>query len=225
MKPYFVKTPSLISFLFRNQIWSFPSKNKDLYLTFDDGPTPEITDYVLDLLTQFNAKATFFCIGKNIENHPTIFNRIMEQGHAVGNHTYEHLKGWKTLDKKYLASISRTENIINKLKKTSPDYPINCLNSKLFRPPYGKVKKSQIKSLVKSNYKLIMWTVLSADFDPAIDADQCFNNVVRNARNGSIIIFHDSIKSFKTLKHALPKVLKYYTERGYNFKIIDSERT
>ncbi len=213
MNAYFVKTPNLIPVIYRNQIWSFSSKQKNIYLTFDDGPTPKITDWVLDILHQYNANATFFCIGKNIEAHPSIFRRIIDDGHAIGNHTYNHFNGWKTSTKEYLNSVLKTEKLIQNLKPQTSNL--------LFRPPYGKIKKAQTRSLIENKYTIIMWTVLSADFDMTIDADECLNNVIKNVENGSVIVFHDSVKAFDKLQVVLPKVLEHYSKKGYAFKRID----
>ena len=217
MNSYLVKTPNLISKLYRNQVWCFSPKEKNIYLTFDDGPTPEITDWVLDTLGQYNAKATFFCIGQNIEQNSDIFKRIYSNGHAIGNHTYEHLNGWKTSNNDYLNSVLKTEEIINK-------YFISD-KKKLFRPPYGKIKRTQTKSLVKNNYNIIMWTVLSADFDHNIDENKCLDNVIKSAENGSIIVFHDSEKAFDKLKVILPKALAYFSSIGYRFNSIEESTT
>ncbi len=216
MKSYLAKTPNLIPKLFQSQIWSFSSKEKSIYLTFDDGPTPEITNWVLDTLKKYNAKATFFCIGKNIEQHPEIFQQITEQGHAIGNHTYNHEKGWKTSNNVYLNSILKTEKTIGGFQ-TSPQ---GTRNPKLFRPPYGKIKPSQTKSLLKNNYKIVMWSVLSGDFDSEITPEKCLTNVLKNTEKGSVIVFHDSIKAFDKLQIVLPKVLEYYREKGYAFNKI-----
>jgi peptidoglycan/xylan/chitin deacetylase (PgdA/CDA1 family) len=212
MKPYFVKTPSFVPVLYQHQIWSFSSKQKNIYITFDDGPTPKITDWVLDTLQRYNASATFFCIGKNIEIHPTIFMRIIDDGHAIGNHTYNHLNGWKTSNENYLDSILKTEKLIEK-------YQIS--NHKLFRPPYGKIKKVQSKLLIENEYTIIMWSILSADFDMTIDADKCLDNVIKNVKNGSVIVFHDSEKTFEKLKVVLPKVLEHFSKKGFSFKRIE----
>jgi len=212
MKPYFVKTPSLVPILYQDQIWSFSSKHKNIYLTFDDGPTPQISDWVLDTLQQYNASATFFCIGKNIEAHPTIFKRIIDDGHAIGNHTYNHLNGWKTSKEDYFDSVLKTEKLIEKHQIT---------NRKLFRPPYGKIKKSQSKLLIKNKYAVVMWSILSADFDMNIDADKCLENVIKNVEKGSVIVFHDSVKAFEKLQIVLPKVLRHFNKKGYTFNRIE----
>ena len=214
MNSYFTKTPNWIRYLYSNQVWSLPNTHKEIYLTFDDGPTPEITDWVLNTLEKYKAKATFFCIGKNIDKHPKIFKKVIKSGHAVGNHTNNHENGWKTNSKAYLNSVLKTEKIINTLNP-KPNNP------KLFRPPYGKIKKSQTKALIEHNYKVIMWSVLSWDFDNAVDAELCFNNVINNTKSGDVIVFHDSVKAFKKLNVVLPKILEYYSKKGFKFKAIN----
>lgn len=216
MKPYFVKTPNFIPKLFSSQIWSFSSKQKSIYLTFDDGPTPKITDWILNTLQQYNAQATFFCIGKNIEEYPPIFNKILQKGHSIGNHTYSHLNGWKISNKDYIENILKAERLMNAECRVQN----KTLNSKLFRPPYGKIKPSQTKSLQKLGYNIIMWSVLSADFDNEISANKCFDNVVNNTENGTIIVFHDSVKAYNKLKIVLPKVLDYFSKKRYDFRKI-----
>jgi len=214
MKPYLIKTPILLKFLFRNWVWRLSSKEKVLYLTFDDGPTPEITEWTLNELKKYEAKATFFCIGKNIGEHPEIFQKIIEENHAVGNHTNNHLNGWKTKTATYLQNIKDAE----KYFEENPKSKIG--NIKLFRPPYGRLSFSQSKKIRKMGYKIIMWDVLSADFDPKISNEKCLENVIRNIQNGSIIVFHDSVKASEKLKFVLPKVLEYYSYIGFDFKSI-----
>ena len=207
MKTYFIKTPSLIKLFFNNWVWSFSSKEKILYLTFDDGPTPEITNWTLNQLQTYNAKATFFCIGKNAVNHPEIYQNIIAGEHSIGNHTNNHLNGYKTNTTEYLNNISLCEK---NLAKTAT----------LFRPPYGKLKLSQAKKLRKKGYKIIMWDVLSADFDTSITPKDCLKNVIGNVKNGSIIVFHDSVKAQEKLKFVLPKILEFYSDKGYRFNAI-----
>lgn len=214
MKPYFIKTSSVLKFIFRNWVWSYASKEKVLYLTFDDGPTPEITEWTLNELAKYEAKATFFCLGKNIAEQPEIFQKIIEKKHFVGNHTNNHLNGWKTNTEDYLQNIEDAEKYFEKYLK------LNTQQLKLFRPPYGKITLSQSKKIRKNGYKIVMWDVLSADFDATISNEKCLENVIRNIQNGSIIVFHDSIKSTEKLRFVLPKVLEYYSYHGFNFKSI-----
>ena len=210
MKLYLTKTPLIIQKNFKNCKWRFFTLEKEIYLTFDDGPTPEITNWTLDILKKYNAKATFFCIGKNIVNHPEIYQQIIEANHAIGNHTHNHFNGWKYSAKAYIDNVVLCDNIISKEGE----------NSKLFRPPYGKIKKNQAKKLRDLGKKIIMWDVLSADFDTSISNQKCLENVLKNAINGSIVVFHDSVKAAEKLKYVLPKVLEYYSEKGFVFKAI-----
>ena len=214
MKLYLTKTPRFVQLLLSNIIWCFDKNKKEIYLTFDDGPTPNVTDWVLDELAKYNAKATFFCIGKNIEKHPKIFLKTIENGHSIGNHTHNHLNGLET------DNISYFKNTL-KCEKTIQQFNDLTIQQKLFRPPYGKIKPNQIKFLKNKNYKIVLWDVLSADFDANINQDNCLQNVLKNTKNGSIIVFHDSFKAFNKLKYVLPNILKYYSDRGFAFKKIE----
>ena len=203
---YFVKTPWWLKRLYGNRTWNFSSSKKIIYLTFDDGPHDTATTFVLDELKKFNAKATFFCIGKNVAAYPGIYERILAEGHRTGNHTHNHLNGKKTDDKTYFNNILEAAKYID---------------SDLFRPPYGRMTEFQSDNLIRSlHYKVIMWDVLSADFDPDISSEKCLRNVTRNAGPGSIVIFHDSEKAMERMSYALPKVLNYFTEKGYLFQAI-----
>lgn len=215
MKAYWVKTHRIIKKLFSNYIWDIPNHENKIYLTFDDGPTLEITQWVLNQLDQYNAKATFFCIGKNIVAYPRIFDQVIEKGHGIGNHTHNHLNGWKTTTDEYLENIETCEATISILNSK-----ISILKSKIFRPPYGKIKAAQAKKLRQQGYKIIMWDVLSADFDQSISKEECLNNVLSSTKSGSVIVFHDSLKAFKNLEYTLPKVLQYLTENNFSFGII-----
>ena len=215
MKSYFIKTPSIFNFIFSKWVWRLSSKENVLYLTFDDGPTPEITEWALNELKKHDAKATFFCIGKNIAEHPDIFQKIIEENHAVGNHTNNHLNGWKIKTETYLQNVEDAEKYFEENRKSE------IVNQKLFRPPYGKLTISQSKNIRKKGYKIIMWDVLSADYDPNISNEKCLENVIRNIQNGSIVVFHDSVKASEKLKFVLPKVLEYYSYQGYNFRSIE----
>ncbi|MCF7567455.1 polysaccharide deacetylase family protein [Sabulilitoribacter arenilitoris] len=213
-----VKTPLLVKRMFPNYIWDIPTTNKTIYLTFDDGPTPEITNWTLNVLKQYDAKASFFCIGNNIEEHPRIFQDILNGGHVIGNHTHNHIKGWKTKTKDYLNNISEAQNVINSQITNSKNSELRTQNSELFRPPYGQIKPKQGKKLIELGYKIIMWNVLSFDWDAKVSPKNCLNNVISKTTNGSIIVFHDSIKASKNMKYALPKVLEYFSGKGYRFE-------
>lgn len=208
-----IKTHLIIKKIFSNYVWSISTSEKKVFLTFDDGPIPEITDWVLNQLKVYNAKATFFCIGNNIEKHPEVFNKLLEEGHAIGNHTFNHVKGWNTLNKTYFKEVEMCEVEIQKS-------PIVNLKSKLFRPPYGKIKPSQSRILRKLGYKIIMWDILSADYKKEISKEKCLENVLKNVESGSIIVFHDSIKAFQNLEYVLPKTLQYLSENGYECDVI-----
>jgi len=210
-----VTTHKITKSLFPNLVWDIPTKEKVIYLTFDDGPTPIITDWTLDVLKKHNAKATFFCIGKNIKAYPTIFNRIVSEGHSIGNHTYNHLKGWKTSTKEYIEDVTKTKLIIDSQIQNS-EFRIQ----NFFRPPYGKIKPKQTKELINLGYKIIMWKVLSIDWDASVSNIKCLENVIGNASYGDIIVFHDSLKAAKNMQYALPKVLEHFSEKGVEFKRI-----
>jgi peptidoglycan/xylan/chitin deacetylase (PgdA/CDA1 family) len=209
-----IKTNWIIKKIFSNYVWNIRNTENKIYLTFDDGPIPEITDWVLEELKKHKVKATFFCIGDNICKHPALFNKVISEGHAIGNHTFNHLNGWKTKTEIYLDNFEQCEKIIQQSA-------IKNLNAKIFRPPYGKIKRSQAKSIRQLGYKIIMWDVLSADFDSALSKEKCLENVLSNVESGSIIVFHDSIKAFKNLEYVLPKALTYLKERDYVFEVIE----
>ena len=214
------KTPGFVKTLFPNFVWNINTDRKELYLTFDDGPTPEITKWVLQTLDDFNAKATFFCIGNNIEKHPDIFQHIINEGHTVGNHTYNHLKGWKHKTKDYVKDILNTEDLIRVQIENLSFEKENSSPVNLFRPPYGKFKNNQSKAVLELGYKIILWDVLSYDWDKSVSETTCLNNVTSATKEGSIIVFHDSVKASRNLQYALPRVLKYYSEKGFVFKCL-----
>lgn len=201
---YLIKAPWLLQKLYSSCTWKIDTDEKILYLTFDDGPDPEATPFVLEQLEKFNAKATFFCIGENVKKYPEVYQQILQAGHSIGNHTYNHLNGWKTPDEKYFQNILKATEVIN---------------SKLFRPPFGRITKFQLKMVsgLRLQLKTIMWHVISADFDTSISPDQCYLNVINNAEKGSIVVFHDSQKAFPNMSASLPKVLTYYKEKNYEF--------
>ncbi|PVW14360.1 polysaccharide deacetylase family protein [Marixanthomonas spongiae] len=207
--------PKLVQRLFPERIWALPNKDNKIYLTFDDGPIPEVTPWVLDTLKEYNAKATFFCIGDNVKKHPEIFQRIISEGHQVGNHTFNHLNGWKTSTQSYIENVSLFET---ELQAQNSRHSYLVPRTSLFRPPYGKITSKQASLLQQQGYKIVMWSVLSYDYDASVSEDQCFQNVAQNLKPGSIVVFHDSLKAQKNLRYVLPKVLEYYKKMDYNFK-------
>ncbi|HET8855752.1 MAG TPA: polysaccharide deacetylase family protein [Salinimicrobium sp.] len=214
------KIPKFIDRIFPHRTWRLPENERQVFLTFDDGPTPGITPWVLDQLKRFNATGTFFCVGNNIGRYPEIFHRIIAEGHSVGNHTFDHINGWKTDSEEYLQNVLKAQKIINRI---APDDQIQEVKLKLFRPPYGRLKGKQEKLLIRENYRIIMWNVLSMDFRSSITGQQCFENVADHVGPGSIIVFHDSIKAEKNLKFSLTKTLEFLTQEGYVIKGIGSE--
>jgi peptidoglycan/xylan/chitin deacetylase (PgdA/CDA1 family) len=201
---YLVKSPLLLKWYYPSLVWNKSRSEKAIYLTFDDGPIPVVTDFVLNTLKNFGCKATFFCIGDNIIKYPDIFEQVKNDGHAIGNHTYNHLKGWKTDDDAYIRNIQDCQELTG---------------TSLFRPPYGRIKKSQIKALksVNPQLQIVMWDVLSGDFDTELAPEKCLENVIRNTQNGSVIVFHDSVKAFDRLYFALPAAIEYLLKKGYHF--------
>ncbi len=204
---YLVRTPWILKKVYSSYFWNINTQDKIIYLTFDDGPHPTITNFVLDTLKFYNAKATFFCIGKNVELYPSTYSKIIEQGHSVGNHTQNHLNGWKTLDENYL------NNIEEAAKK---------IDSKLFRPPYGRITRFQANLLMEAKYNIIMWDVLSGDFDISLSKEKCSEDVILATQPGSIVVFHDSEKAMPRLEYALPKMLNFFNNKGYKFDAINT---
>ena len=197
-----IKTPTLIQFFFPSLLWSKKRDKKILYLTFDDGPYNMLSPFILDELKKYKAKATFFYLGSKAEKYPQLIKRCKDENHKIGNHTYSHPNGWKTKNSRYYQDIEKA----NKL-----------LNSNLFRPPYGRIKPSQINHL-KKYYKIIMWDILSWDFDKKTSAEECYNNIIKNTKSGSIIVLHENEKSAKTVKEVLPKILSYFSSQGFKFE-------
>jgi len=202
---YFIKTPTWLQRLFPRYTWRVPTREKVLYLTFDDGPIPEVTPSVLAILRRYKAKATFFCVGDNVNKHPEVFEQVLTEGHTIGNHTFHHLNGWATRAEDYLQNISACAERVR---------------SRLFRPPYGKIKPQQAEWLFKNEYKIVMWDVLSGDFDTQITGERCLQNIINHAAEGSVVVFHDSQKAADRVLYALPRVLEHYAAQGYRFAAI-----
>lgn len=204
---YLVKTPWWLIKMYSSALtWKIPAERNEIFLTFDDGPHPTITPFVLDCLAQYNAKATFFCLGKNVQLYPEVFRQLLDEGHRIGNHTHNHVNGWKTADSEYFENIMLAKKYID---------------SNLFRPPYGKITRFQIQQL-QPVFKIIMWDVLSGDFDINLSPQKCLQNAVSNTRAGSVIVFHDSEKAFPRLKYVLPEALSFFSGKGYEMKGIEA---
>lgn len=205
---YLIKTPHFVRNLFPNYTWKIPTNEKRLFLTFDDGPIPEVTPWVLEQLAQYNAKATFFCVGENITKYPEVFNMVRDNGHSIGNHTFNHLNGWAHDNIPYFHNVRNGASLTN---------------SVLFRPPYGRLKPKQAQFLQR-HYRVVMWDVLSGDFDRNITGTQCFQNVAQHAEPGSIVVFHDSIKAMDRLQYALPRVLEHFSSLGFRFDALNERK-
>lgn len=205
MKPYFIKTSKIISnVVYPSLHWKVPATGKELYITFDDGPSPGVTEQVLTILKRYDAQATFFLIADKVKAYPELFQQLKAEGHATGNHTFHHLKGWKTPDDEYFQDIREADLLID---------------SPLFRPPYGKISRPQLQRL-KEKYRIIMWDLLSGDFDQKLSPESCYANISQKASPGSIIVFHDSEKAAPRMLYALPRFLEEYKEQGYAFRKI-----
>lgn len=198
----FFSIPWIVSVLYKNLIWKIPATKKVIYLTFDDGPVPETTEWILNELSKFNVGATFFCVGENVQKYPNLVTLIKEKGHSLGNHTFNHKNGKKTSTHQYLANIRKCAEVID---------------SRLFRPPYGKLTLQQTRGILRNNFKIIMWSLLSYDFDQTVNPEKIFRRITRRTRPGKIVVFHDNIKALSNLKAILPRYLDYCTQEGYKF--------
>lgn len=196
-----VRPPQLLRHIFKDSLWRMDKADPVIYLTFDDGPIPELTTWILDILKKHNIHATFFCVGENISKNPDIFERIVKEGHQVGNHTYNHIKGWKVSTTAYNENIEKCHVLTQ---------------STLFRPPYGRIKKSQF-NLIKKKYRVVFWDVLSYDYDKLTSPKKCLDNCLKHTRNGSIVVFHDNIKASENLKFALPHYIEHFLKLNYKF--------
>ncbi|MFC3196895.1 polysaccharide deacetylase family protein [Parapedobacter deserti] len=199
---YTVRSPLVLRWLYPTLTWHRNREEKQIYLTFDDGPIPDVTPFVINTLESYNIKATFFCVGENIKKHPDLFDRLIKNGHRIGNHTHNHLNGWKTPDEKYLENVARCQQLAH---------------TDLFRPPYGRGSRSQYAKLRKAGYTIVMWDVLSGDFDTGLHPEKCLANVLNYTQNGSIVVFHDNIKAVPRLTYALPRAIEHWLAEGYAF--------
>lgn len=207
------RVPFFLPWLFPNLVWRINTTEKELFLTFDDGPVPGPTEFVLHTLRKFNCKATFFCIGDNIRKHPEIFQKVVSEGHAIGNHTFNHISGWATSVDEYLKNIEQCASSIR-------NSGLNTQDSRLFRPPYGRITPNQVRSL--PDYKIIMWDVLTIDYNKNVSPESCLKNSIRVTRPGSVIVFHDSVKAERNMMYALPRYIEHFLEQGYSFKLLPS---
>jgi peptidoglycan-N-acetylglucosamine deacetylase len=206
------KTNFIMRAMYPDFLWRVKTNEKVIYLTFDDGPIPDVTEFVLEELKKYQAKTTFFCIGGNIEKHPTIFQQIVNQGHTVGNHTFNHLKGWYTEDEEYLNNFRKCDAIL----RTSN---IEHRTSNYFRPPYGRIKRSQAKEIIKT-HEIVMWDVLTGDYDQSISKETVLKKSLQHTEAGSIVLFHDSIKASRNLLYTLPRFLDHFSGQGFSFKCL-----
>jgi peptidoglycan-N-acetylglucosamine deacetylase len=206
---YFVRIPGIVKSLYPSIIWDVPDATQQLFLTFDDGPHPEITPWVLKQLKKYDAKATFFCLGKQAENYPELVQQIKAEGHRIGSHGYAHLNGWKTNDEVYHSDVMKSIEIL----------PLNNQEKKIFRPPYGKIKKSQL-SIIHASFSIINWSLMPGDFDASISSEKCLKRLL-TAKSGDIIVLHDNKLSRKHVQFALPAFLAHYKEKNYTFDTLD----
>jgi len=199
------KTPAILQQLMPSRLWRVVTNEKKLFLTFDDGPIPELTDWVLDTLTQYNAKATFFCVGANVEKHPEILQRIVKEGHAIGNHTQHHLNGWQTPLDEYLQNVAACQQT----------FRAQHVATRLFRPPYGRLRWQQRKQL--GDLQVVMWDVLSKDYLQTLASEEVLSESIKATQAGSIIVFHDNVKAEKNLRYALPRFIAHFQSLGFQF--------
>ncbi len=209
---YWHKTPPLLQKLYPTFTWQKPEIGKKIYLTFDDGPIPGLTEWVLDQLAQYQVKATFFCVGDNIRKHPEVFSWVRTQGHAIGNHTFNHQNGWKTPHEEYIRNVQFCQKFIG-------------TETKLFRPPYGRITKKQAKQLQQAGYEIIMWDVLSGDFDRKLSPEKCLKKSIAATKAGSIVVFHDNSKAEERLTHTLPRYIEHFLEKGFGFEKLAQSST
>jgi len=207
------RTPFFLPWFYPKLVWRISTNQKEIFLTLDDGPVPGPTEFALDILKKYNAKATFFCIGDNVQKHPDIFKRILQEGHAIGNHTFNHLNGWQTSNPNYVDNVHLCDKVLDENQLSNSQQ-----RTVLFRPPYGRITRAQIKLL--SMYKIIMWDVLSFDYTDSISPETCLEKSIKVTRPGSIVVFHDSLKAEKNMRYALPRYMEHFVNEGYSFNVI-----
>lgn len=206
---YFFRNPFFLPWLYPGLLWRLPAAEKKLYLTFDDGPVPGPTEFVLDELARVGAKATFFCIGDNVRKHPAVYERVLAEGHAVGNHTFNHLSGWKTATPDYINNVRLCDEVLQGAVQGMPK------KATLFRPPYGRITRKQISAL--ASYRIVMWDVLTNDYAQSLQPSDCLRGSIAASRHGSIVVFHDSLKAEKNLRYVLPRYLDHFNAHGFTF--------
>ncbi len=199
------RTPFFLPWFYPTLIWKIPTTAKEIFLTFDDGPVPGPTEFVLDTLNKNNCRATFFSIGDNVKKHPVVYQRIINEGHIIGNHTFNHMKGWSYSDDEYFADIRKCDEALG-------------FKAQLFRPPYGRIKRSQIKRLAQ--YEIIMWDVLTSDYSRSMSPERCLAGSIAATRSGSIVVFHDSLKAERNMTYVLPRYIDHFLKQGFLFKSI-----
>lgn len=210
----FFKIPAAVRYCFPKCTWRLPASGKVIYLTFDDGPIPRHTEFILKTLDEYDAKATFFCVGDNLRKHPAIAVNIAERGHVIGNHTCHHLKAWKTGRLEYLNDIALFEKEYARLFGGSS-------RTSLFRPPHGQLTPALYRALTRMNYKIVMWDLLSYDFDAGLNAEKAGNVLKSSATEGSIVVFHDNYKAENNLRHMLPAFLSHFSKKGFRFNALE----
>lgn len=199
--------PTVYRKIFPGTVWRLPREEKTVFLTFDDGPIPEVTEFVLDTLRERNIKATFFCVGDNVRKHPDLFRKVMEEGHLVGNHTFNHLQGLYTTSRRYIRNVEKADELIK---------------SPLFRPPHGILRYTQFITL-RRKFKIVFWDVVTRDYNRKLSGEDVLGIVRKYTRNGSIIVFHDSLKAEKNIRYALPRAIDYLMSEGYKFEVLKQE--
>jgi peptidoglycan-N-acetylglucosamine deacetylase len=208
----FFKTPFFLPWLFPKVWWRKEVEEKTIFLTFDDGPIPQVTPFVLEQLAAFQAKATFFCVGENLERHPEIATQAVQQGHVLGNHTHQHVKAFTLSPEAYLAQVTQCQNVLNTLEKTGA-------SNKLFRPPHGQLTWRHLRKLQKE-YQLVMWSSLAYDFDQTLSPEACLRNTIVSIQPGAVVVLHDSLKAERNLRYVLPRLLDHFSNLGYRFQTL-----